>query len=80
MVAINRLDFDTVLVYDEKPFHIFQNCDRFKCILLELIQYFQNSLILKTLSWYTASFCIFDSTGIESVFKNKKVFMSSTYI
>ena len=33
MVAINRLDFDTVLVYDEKPFHIFQNCDRVKCIL-----------------------------------------------
>ena len=37
-------------LYDENPFHIFYECDRVKFLWSELVQCFQNTLILRTLT------------------------------
>ena len=37
-------------LYDEAPLHIFYECDDTKCLWLDLVQYFQNSLVLPTLT------------------------------
>ena len=34
---------------DETPLHIFYECDRIKCLWSDLVQYFQNTLVLPTL-------------------------------
>ena len=52
--------------YDETLFHIFYECDRVKCLWSELVQCFQNSLILPTLTPQIAIFLIFDSTSNDS--------------
>ena len=43
-------------LYDETPFHIFHECDRAKCLWLDLVQCFRNSLILPPLTPWTAIF------------------------
>ena len=52
--------------YDEMLFHIFCECDRVKCLWSELVQCFQNSLILPTLTPQIAIFWVSDSTSIDS--------------
>ena len=37
-------------LYDEAPLHIFYECDGIKCLWSDLVQYFQNSLVLPTLT------------------------------
>ena len=37
-------------LYDKTPFHIFYECDRVKCLWSDLVQCFQNTLILLTLT------------------------------
>ena len=44
------------------------------CLRSELVQYFQNSIILTTLTPQTATFWILDSANNDSIFKNIKVF------
>ena len=52
--------------YDETLFHILYECDRVKCLWSELVQCFQNSLILPTLTSQIAIFLIFDSISNDS--------------
>ena len=60
-------------LYDEIPYHIFYECDRVKCLWSDLVQCFQNNLILPTLSPQTAIFGFLDSVNNDSIFENNKV-------
>ena len=60
-------------LYDETPFHTFYECDRFKCLWPDLVQYFQNNLISPTLITQTAIFVLLDSAKNDSIFENNKV-------
>ena len=57
---------------DETPLHIFYECPSTKCLWSELGQYFQNSLVLPTLTLQTAIFGFLDSPDSDSKFKKKK--------
>ena len=59
-------------LYDETPFHIFYECDRVKFLWSELVQCFQNTLILPTLTPQTAILGILDSVSNNSFFENNK--------
>ena len=48
---------------------IFYECGRIKCLWSDLVQYFQNSLVLPTLTRQTAIFGFLDSTNSDSKFK-----------
>ena len=48
-------------LYDETPFHIFYQCDRVKYLWSDLVQCFQNTLILPILTSQTAILGIYDS-------------------
>ena len=50
-------------LYDEAPFHLFYECDCVKCLWSDLIQCFQNTLVLLTSTQHTAIFGILDSLG-----------------
>ena len=63
-------------LYDETPLNIFYEFDRVKCIWLDLIQYFQNSLKLPTLIPHTVIFWILDFVSNESIFLQNKVFIN----
>ena len=65
-------------LYDETPLHIFHECDAFKCLWADLVQCFQNNLILPTSTPQAVIFGILESASNESFFKNTKVF--SNYI
>ena len=41
---------------EETPLHIFYECDRIKCLWSDLVQYFQNCIVLPTLTPQTAIF------------------------
>ena len=58
--------------YDETPDHMFHECDRVKCSWSDLVQCFQNNLILPTLTPQTAIFGFLDCTNNDSIFENKK--------
>ena len=57
---------------DETPLHIFYECDRVKFLWSELVQCFQNTLILPTLTPQTAILGILDSVSNNSFFENNK--------
>ena len=59
-------------LYDETPYHIFYECDRVKCLWSDLVQCFQNNLILPTLTPQTAIFGFLDYTNNDSIFENNK--------
>ena len=63
-------------LYDETPFHIFYECDRVKFLWSELVQCFQNTLILPTLTPQTAILGIFDSVSNNSFLKNSKILIN----
>ena len=63
-------------LYDETPLHIFYDCDAVKCILTNLVQCFQNNLILPTVTPQAFIFGILESTSNSSIFKNNKVFIN----
>ena len=64
-------------LHDETPFHIFDECDRVECLSSDLIQCFQKSIILSTLTSKNTIVGILDSTSNDSIFKNNKVFINS---
>ena len=59
-------------LYDETPYHIFYECDCAKCLWSDLVQFFQNNLILPTLTPQTAIFGFLDYTNNDSIFENNK--------
>ena len=69
-------------LYDETPFHIFCECDCVKYLWLDLVQCFQNTLTLPTLTPRTVIPGILDSASNNSFFENNKIFFQShsTYI
>ena len=62
--------------YDETPLHIFYECDAVKCLWADLVQCFQNNLILPTLTPQAAIFGILESARNDPIFKNSKVFIN----
>ena len=56
---------------DKTPLHILYECPHIKCLWLELVQFFQNSLVLPALTPQTAIFGFHDSTNSDSKFKKK---------
>ena len=63
-------------LYNETPFHIFYECDAVKCLWADLVQYFQNNLMLPTLTPQAAILRILESASSDSTFKNNKVFIN----
>ena len=63
-------------LFDETPLHILYECDRIKCLWSDLVQYFQNSLVLPTLTPQTASFGFLDSTNSDHKFKKNKLLIN----
>ena len=63
-------------LYDETPFHIFHECDRVKYLWPDLVQCFQNTLILPTLTPQTAILGILDSVSNNFFFENNKIFIN----
>ena len=61
---------------DKTPLHIFYECDSVKCLWSDLVQYFQNSLVLPTLTPQTASFGFLDSTNSDHKFKKNKLLIN----
>ena len=61
---------------DETIFHIFYECDRIKCLWSDLVQYFQNSLVLPTLTPQTAIFRLLNSTNSDHNFKKNKLLIN----
>ena len=59
-------------LYNETPYHIFYECDCVKCLWSDLVQSFQNNLILPTLTPQTAIFGFLDYTNNDSIFENNK--------
>ena len=57
---------------DKTPFHIFYECDRVKFLWSELVQCFQNTLILPTLTPQTAILEILDPVSNNSFLKTIK--------
>ena len=55
---------------------IFYESDRIKCLWSDLVQYFQNSLVLPTLTLPTAIFRFLDSTNSDSKFLKNKLLMN----
>ena len=52
--------------------YMFYECDRVKCLWSDLVQWFQNNLILPTLTPKTAIFGFFDYTNNDSFFEDNK--------
>ena len=63
-------------LYDQTPFHIFYECDRIKFLWSELVQCFQNTLIVRTLTPQTAILGILDSVSNNSFFENNKILIN----
>ena len=59
-------------LYNETPYHMFYECDCVKCLWSDLVQCFQNNLILPTLTPQTAIFGFLDYTNNDSIFENNK--------
>ena len=63
-------------LYNETPFHIFYECDCVKCFWSDLVQCFQNTLALPTLTPQTVSLGILDCVSNNTVFENNKIFIN----
>ena len=63
-------------LYDETSLYIFYDCDAVICIWTNLVQCFQNNLILPTVTPQAFIFGILESTSNSSIFKNNKVFIN----
>ena len=61
---------------DETSFHIFHKCDCVKFLWSELVQCFQNTLLLPTLTLQTAILGILDSVSNNSFFENNKILIN----
>ena len=61
---------------DETPLHIIYECDCIKCLWSNLLQYFQNSLVLLTLTPQTAIFGFPDSTNSDYNFKKNRLLIN----
>ena len=59
-------------LYDETPSHMFYECDRVKCLWSDLVQSFQNNLILLTLTPWTTIFSFLDYLNNDSIFEKNK--------
>ena len=59
-------------LYDETPYHIFLKCDWVKCLWSDLVQFFQNNLILPNVTSQTVIFGFLDSTSNDSIFEINK--------
>ena len=64
-------------LYDETPLHIFYECDAVKCLWADLVQCFQNNLILPTLTPQAAIFGILESSSMTPFLKTK--YLSITF-
>ena len=67
-------------LYDETPFHTFYECGLVKCLWSNLVQRFQNNLILPTLTPQTPIFGFLDSANHDSVFESNKVLSNHTLL
>ena len=63
-------------LYNETPFHIFYECVRCKFLWSELVQYFQNTLILPTFTPQTAILGILDSVSSTFFLENNKILIN----
>ena len=63
-------------LYGETPLHIFYECNRVKCLWSDLVQCFQHTLILPTLTPQTAILQILDSVSNNSFFENNKILIN----
>ena len=61
---------------DKTRLHIFYECDSIKCLWSDLVQYFQNSLVLSTLTPQAAIFGFLYSTNSDYNFKNNKLLIN----
>ena len=61
---------------DETPLYIFCECDCIKFLWSDLVQYFQNSLVLPTLTPQAAIFGFLDFTNSEYIFKKNKLLIN----
>ena len=59
-------------LYDKTPLNTFYECDRIRCLWSDLVQYFQNSLVLPILTPQTAIFGFLNSTNSDFKFEKKK--------
>ena len=55
---------------------MFYECDCIKCLWSDLVQYFQNSLVLPTLTPQTAIFGFLDSKNSDYNFKKNKLLIN----
>ena len=60
----------------QNTFTHFYECDSIKCLWLDLVQYFQNSLVLPILTPQTAIFGFLDSTNSDYNFKKNKLLIN----
>ena len=63
-------------LYKETLLHTFYECDVVKLLWADLVQCFQNNLILPTLTPQAAILGIPESSSNYSIFKNNKVFIN----
>ena len=61
---------------DETPLRLFYEYPGSKCLWSVLVQYFQNSLVLPTLTPQTAIFGFLDSTNSDSKLKKNKLLVN----
>ena len=61
---------------DETPLQIFYECDAVKCLWADLVQCFQNNIILPILTPEVFIFGIIESASNDSILKNNKVFIN----
>ena len=64
------------VTYATKHLYTYFMNDRIKCLWWDLVQYFQNSLVLLTLTPQTAIFGFLDSTNSDYNFKKNKVLIN----
>ena len=59
-------------LYHKTPYHMFYECYGLKCLWSDLVQFFQNNLILPSLTLHTSIIGFLDYTNNYSIFKNNK--------
>ena len=67
-------------LFGETLFHIFYECDRIKCLWSDLVQYFENSLILPNLTQLSAIFVILGPLAMTPVLKTRKSLSITFYL
>ena len=59
-------------LYDKTPYHMFYECDRVKCLWSDLVQCFQNNLMLATLTPQTTIFGFLGYINNDSILEKNK--------